>query len=126
MFVSGLPVFAVAAFATAATAFQPATLPNVIGPADSGKTITMQRGAHLELRLPERYRWTAPQVHGTAVRLMRIVFIQDPGYLAWSILARARGTATVTAVGYGVPSIQPTCDPGLCAPHLLRVTFVVR
>jgi hypothetical protein len=126
MLVGGSPVLAVAAFVAAAAVSQPATAPRIIGPADSGKTIAVQRGTRLELRLPERYRWTAPRTRGTAVRLTRIVFIRDPGYLAWSILARASGTATVTVVGYGTQRIRPGCDPGPCAPHLLRVTFVVR
>jgi len=126
MLVGSSPVLAVAAFAAAAVASQPGTIPRVVSPADSGKTITVPRETHLELRLPERYRWTAPRVRGTAVGLTRIYFIRDPGYLAWSILARARGTATVTAVGYGAQGIRQSCDPGPCAPHLFRVTFVVR
>jgi hypothetical protein len=126
MLVSVSPVLVIAAFAAAAAPMQQGATPRVIGPADSGKTITVRRGAQLELRLPGRYRWTAPRVRGTAIRLTRIVFIRDPGYLAWSIVARARGTATVTAVGYGALPIRANCDPGPCAPHLLRVTFVVR
>jgi len=120
------PVLAVAAFASAVSLLHPGTAPRVVGLADSGRTISAQHGARLELRLPGQLRWTPPRVRGRAVALTRIVFIRDPGYLAWSVVARARGTATVTAVGYGEQSIRRTCDPGPCRPRLLHLSFVVR
>jgi len=101
-----------------------ATTPKVVTLRDSGKTLVVRKGAELQLRLTERYRWLAPRVRGTAVRLTRIEFIRDPGYRAWSVTARARGKAVVTAVGYG-ESTQ-SCDPGPCSPRLFRVTFLVR
>lgn len=112
-----------AAALTAACA-QAATGPRIVTLRDSGKTLTAREGAHLELRLPESDRWLGPRVRGDAVRVTRIHFFRDPGYLAWSVDAVARGTARVTAVGYGESS--RSCDPGPCAPRLLRVTFVVR
>lgn len=101
-----------------------ATAPKIVTLRNSGQKLTVHKGAELQLRLTERYRWLAPRVRGTGVRLTRIVFIRDAGYLAWSVAARARGTAVVTAVGYGKST--GGCDPGPCAQHLFRVTFVVQ
>lgn len=64
-------------------------------------------------------------MRGGAVALTRILFIRDPGYLAWSLDARARGTARITATGYGEQA-RRGCDPGPCAPRLLVLRFVVR
>jgi hypothetical protein len=119
-----LPIAFFAAVLAGVTCAQAATAPRVVTLRDSGKTLTARKGVHLELRLPESERWVGPRVLGDAVRLTRIEFFRDPGYLAWSVVAVARGTARVTAVGYGESS--RSCDPGPCAPRLLRVTFVVR
>jgi hypothetical protein len=124
MRLSRLPIAFFSAAFTAVTCAQAATAPRVVTLRDSGRTLTARKGAHLELRLPEDDRWIGPRVRGDAVRLTRIQFVRDPGYLAWSVVAAARGTARVTAVGYGESS--RSCDPGPCAPKLLRVTFVVR
>jgi hypothetical protein len=110
---------------TSLSCAQAATAPKVVTMRNSGATFTVKKGTELQLRLTERYRWSAPRVRGTAVRLIPIEFIRDPGYLAWSVKARARGKAVVTAVGYGQSSGE-RCDPGPCEPHLFRVTFVVR
>jgi len=107
------------------TCAQAAQAPKVVTLQANGKTLVVRKGAELQLRLTERYRWTVPRVRGTAVRLTRIAFFRDPGYLAWSVAARARGKAVVTAVGYS-RSTEQGCDPGPCSPHLFRVTFVVR
>jgi hypothetical protein len=121
-----LPLAAVAAALVAVSCAQATSTPRLVTLRDSGKTLRVRKGAELQLRLPERLRWLPPRVRGTSVRLTRIEFIRDPGYLAWSVAARTHGTAVVTAVGYARESAQRTCDPGPCAPHLLRVTFVVR
>ena len=92
---------------------------------DTGKTFTVARGGTLTLRLPETPRWLNPRVSGTAIRLTQVNFIRDPGYRQWSVAARARGTATITAVHYAA-SGQSGCDPGPCAPRLFRVTILVR
>ena len=99
--------------------------PQIVRLRDSGKTLIVRDGAELQLRLTERYRWLAPRVDGTSVSLTRIDFIRDPGYRAWSVAARTSGKTVVTAVGYRDRAGR-TCDPGPCAPHLFRVTFVVR
>lgn len=91
---------------------------------DSGARLTLRRGGQVQLRLTERYRWRGPRVRGKAVRLVPIEYFRDPGYLAWTVTARARGKAVVTASGYGFAARQ--CGPGLCAARLFRVTFVVR
>ena len=104
---------------------QAAKAPKVVTLRNNGDRLTLRKGSHVQLHLTERYRWGAPRARGRAVRLDRINFLRDPGYLAWSVTARARGKTVVTAVGYG-KSMQRGCDPGPCSPHLFRVTFVVR
>jgi hypothetical protein len=91
---------------------------------DQSVSRPLHRGAQVQLRLTERYRWHGPRVRGKAVRLVPIEYFRDPGYLAWTVTARARGKAVVTAFGYGFGARQ--CGPGLCAARLFRVTFVVR
>ena len=103
------------------TGAQAARAPSIVTLRHSGKTLTMRKGSQVELRLTERYRWVGPRVRGKAVRLTPIEFFVDPGYKAWTVAARRRGTAVVTAVGY-----RTACDPGPCAPRRFRVTFVVR
>src|SRR5262249_4837614 len=105
-----------ASLAALATA-QAARAPRTVTLRDSGKTLLMRKGAELQLRLTERYQWLAPRVHGTAVRLVPITFVRDPGYRAWSVRARARGRAVVSAVGFGA-SRSGSCDPGPCSLHL--------
>jgi hypothetical protein len=103
---------------------QAVTAPRVVTLRDSGRTVTVPKGSRLQLHLTGRYRWLKPRVRGGAVRLSQVLFIRDPGYVAWSVTARARGKAVVTAVGYREPSGR-SCDPGPCSPRLFRVTFVV-
>ncbi len=102
---------------------QAAPAPKIVTLRNNGATLTTHKGAQLQLHLSERYHWVKPRVRGTALRLVPIAFIRDPGYQAWAVIAQARGKTVVTAVGYGKPG---TCDPGVCSPHLFRVTFVVR
>jgi len=92
---------------------------------DSGKTFTVRKGRELALRLNNRYSWTGPRVRGTAVRLTPVDYFRDPGYLEWTINARARGTARISATGYAESGTRG-CDPGPCSPRLFRVTIVVR
>ncbi|HET7128992.1 MAG TPA: hypothetical protein VFJ93_07955 [Gaiellaceae bacterium] len=125
MIIRHLPIVTIAASLFGLSYAQQTATPRVVTLRDSGKTLTVRKGAELQLHLTERYRWLSPRVRGSAVRLTRIEFIRDPGYRAWSIAARARGTAVVTATGYG-ESAGRRCDPGPCAPHLFRVTFAVR
>jgi hypothetical protein len=126
MLIRRLAAASLAASFVAVSCAQATTAPRLLTLRDSGKTFTARKGAELQLRLPESLRWLPPRVRGTAVRLTRIEFIRDPGYLAWSVAARTRGTAVVTAVGYVRESAQRRCDPGPCGPRLFRVTLVVR
>ncbi len=92
---------------------------------DSGKTFEVRRGGELTLRLTERYNWSGPRVSGTAIRLVPVNYVVDPGFHEWRIRARLRGTARINAVGYSVEG-GGKCDPGPCAPRLFRVAVVVR
>ena len=96
----------------------------VITERDGGKTFGMRHGRALTLRLSERYRWAGPSVRGTAIRLVPVNYIRDPGYQEWTIRGSAQGTARVSAVGY--KRGRGYCDPGPCSPRLFRVTILVR
>jgi hypothetical protein len=78
-----------------------ATTQTVITERDSGKTFRVSRGHVRTLRLSTTYRWTEPRVKGGAVRLTPVYYFVDPGFLEWTIQARARGTARISAVGDG-------------------------
>jgi predicted secreted protein len=97
----------------------------VITERDTGKTFGVRLGGGLTLRLSERYRWTGPRVDGTAIRLVPVNYIRDPGFREWTIRAKARGTARITAVGYDEADGR-NCDPGPCRPRLFRVAVLVR
>jgi predicted secreted protein len=97
----------------------------VITERDSGKTFGVRNGGKLTLRLSERYRWTGPRVNGTAIRLVPVNYVRDPGFHEWTIRAKALGLARITAVGYSAEG-GGGCDPGPCAPRLFRVAVRVR
>lgn len=119
-----VPIAVVAASLALLPAAHATRAPKVVTLRNSGGRLTLRKGAQVELRLTERYRWHGPRVRGRAIRLVPIRFFRDPGYLAWTVTARARGKAVVTAAGYGFGTRE--CGPGLCAARLFRVTFVVR
>jgi len=119
-----MSIAVVAASLALVPAAQATRAPKVVTLRDSGARLILQRGARVQLRLTERYRWHGPRIRGKAVRLQPIEYVRDPGYLAWTVTARARGRAVVTASGYGFGTRE--CGPGLCAARLFRVTFVVR
>ena len=73
----------------------------------------------------ERYSWTRPRVQGTAVRLVPVDYVRDPGFREWLIRGQAVGTARIIAVGYADTGDR-NCDPGPCSPHLFRITVTVR
>jgi hypothetical protein len=98
--------------------------PRIVTLRNSGARVTLHKGAQVQLRLTERYRWHGPRVRGKAVRLVRIEYVRDPGYLAWTVTTHTRGRTVVTASGYGFGTRQ--CQPGMCAARLFRVIFVVR
>ena len=99
--------------------------PRIVTLRDNGARLTLHKGVHVQLRLSERYRWRGPpRVRGRAIRVVPIRYFRDPGYLAWTVTARARGKAVVSAFGYGFGARE--CGPGLCAARLFRVTFLVR
>jgi len=78
-----------------------ATTPRVITERDSGKTFRIAPGRERTLRLSGRYVWTEPRVTSAAVRLVQVNYFVDPGFQEWTIRARARGTARISAVGRG-------------------------
>jgi len=97
---------------------------SVITERDGGKTFGVRKGGALTLRLSsERYRWAEPRVRGTAIRLVPVNYIRDPGFQEWTIRARARGAARITAVG---SSPRSGCDPGPCRVRIFQVRIVVR
>ena len=95
----------------------------VITERDSGKTFTLRQARNLTLRLSDGWRWMEPRVKGKAVRLVKVDYFADPGFLEWEVDAHLRGTARISAVGYRQDG---DCNAGPCAPRRFRVTIVVR
>jgi hypothetical protein len=95
----------------------------VITEHDSGKTFTVRQARSLALRLSDGWRWVGPRVKGKAVRLVKVDYFADPGFLEWEVDARLRGSARISAVGYRQDG---DCNAGSCAPRKFRVTIVVR
>ena len=117
-----------AILATIACLFIAAPASGVARPAiterDGGKTFVVRKGGVRTLRLStESYRWNGPNVRGTAIRLVPVNYVRDPGFREWTIRGRARGTARITAVG---SSLRAGCDPGPCAVRIFQVTIRVR
>ena len=96
----------------------------VITQRDTGKTFTVRAGGELTLRLSTRWRWTTPRVRGGAVRLVRVDYFTDPGFLEWQVDARARGSARISAVGHRQDPAG--CDQTPCPPRLFWIRVVVR
>ena len=88
---------------------------------DGGKTFGVRKGGALTLRLSsESYRWTGPNVRGTAIRLVPVNYVRDPGFREWTIRGRARGTARITAVG---SSREAAAIPGRAGFGSFRSAF---
>ncbi len=88
----------------------------VVTEADSGQTISLAVGQTADLRLSNRYTWSAPQVSGGAVRVAGGAAAAD--YHEWTLTAVARGTATVTSGG------RVACSPGDVCPGAVRAFSV--
>jgi hypothetical protein len=73
--------------------------------ADSGKAFSIPRGGEMVLRLSNRWVWSEPRSRSSAVDLLRVDYFVDPGFREWTIAARRRGRATITAMGHrgGLP-----------------------
>jgi hypothetical protein len=76
----------------------------VITERDSARTITLARTGRAELRLDNRWTWSAPRVHGRAAVLVPIDYERNPGYSAWKIQRRGAGSVKITSWG------RPNCD----------------
>jgi hypothetical protein len=81
----------------------------IITESDSGKIRTIKTTTHAELRLGNRWNWSQPKVHGSAVKLSPINYERDPGFSAWQITRRSAGSARITAYG------RPNCTG--CTRH---------
>jgi predicted secreted protein len=71
----------------------------VITLADSGRTVTLQRGEQAVLRLPSRWVWAEPAPTRQVVELSDISYFRDTGTKEWGIEAARPGTATLRTVG---------------------------
>ena len=119
-----LVIAALAASLAVLPSAQATRAPRIVTLRNDGARLTLRKGMQVQLRLTERYRWHAPRVRGRAVRLAPIRYFRDPGYLAWTVTARSRGSAVVRASGYGLGTRE--CGSHRCAARVFRVTFVVR
>jgi hypothetical protein len=85
--------------------------PPTITEADSGESFTLMSEA--SLRLSGTYEWSEPTVGGDAVQLVRVDYVQDPGFVEWTVAPVQPGTATIAALG------TPACPtPRPCPPPL--------
>jgi len=87
--------------------------------AQSGRTFRLRVGSSATLHLADTWVWSAPRLSSRAVALTPIMYFRDPGFTAWDVRARARGTATIRSVG------KPACSPCGLATRLFHVTIVV-
>ena len=87
--------------------------------AQSGRTYRLRVGGSATLHLVHSWAWSAPRLSSRAIELTPIMYFRDPGFTAWDIRARARGTATIRSVG------TPVCSPCGLATRLFSVTIVV-
>jgi hypothetical protein len=67
--------------------------------ADSGRTVTLQRGEQAVLRLPSRWVWAVPATTGRAVELSDISSFRDTGFTEWGLDAARPGTWTFRTTG---------------------------
>src|SRR4051812_9062568 len=83
--------------------------------ADTGKTFRIARGDKIQLRLGAHRVWKVPVVGSTAVKLTPVYYFKYPGFQEWTVTAKRKGRATISAVGHGKSS--PT--------KRFRVTLIV-
>lgn len=97
----------------------PAAAPLVITAADSGKTFTVMSGTIARLRLSDRWRWTAPRVSGSVMRLVAVHYRTNPGYREWEIRPVASGQASIRSLGL------PSCRSCTLGERRFRVLILV-
>ncbi|MFE7710379.1 hypothetical protein ACFU6I_32370, partial [Streptomyces sp. NPDC057486] len=90
----------------------PSASTSILTEGDSGRTVTLDRGGTVQLRLSGRWRWEAPSVDGDSIVLVRVDYESDPGFRAWEVRAVHPGDADIRAEG----------RPG---PRLFRMTVHV-
>jgi hypothetical protein len=93
----------------------------VVTEADSGGTFEVPLGGETSLRLSSDYAWSEPAADGGAVELVRVDYLQDPGYSEWMVQGVQAGTASISALG------EPACTGEGCPdePLPFRVTITV-
>ncbi len=85
----------------------------------SGKTFHLAKGESATLRLSNRWHWSTPRVSTDAVELVPVEYFVDPGFREWTIVARARGRATIRSLG------KPSCSSCRLEASRFYVTIVV-
>jgi hypothetical protein len=85
--------------------------PQTITEADSGESFTLT--SETSLRLSGTYEWSEPRVRGDAVQLVRVDYVQDPGFVEWTVAPVQPGTATIAARGSPACPAQRPCPPPL-------------
>lgn len=98
----------------------PVPAPQIVTHDDSGETLSLALGREVRLRLDNAWLWNEPVVEGTAVGLVPVDYLVDPGYREWIVSGERTGRALVSARG------EPNCaDPQACPPTSVRLTLVV-
>lgn len=100
----------------------PRAAPAVVTEADSGGSFLLSLGSETTLRLSGEYVWSEPRTTGGAVELVRVDYLQDPGFSEWVVEAVRPGTATVAATGRPACAGEEGCPE---EPARFEVTMTV-
>lgn len=94
MLVASLAALAACGGSAAQPASEPAPTPRVVTLRHDGRTFTLRVGREVEIHLPQR-SWVERRPTSRAVEVAPINFFRDPGYAAWTVVARRPGRAVV-------------------------------
>jgi hypothetical protein len=89
---------------------------NALTEADDGRTMTLQVGDEVSLRLSHGHAWDEPRVEGEGIELAPVNYLVDPGFTEWLISAISPDTSVVVATG--TPACAEATD---CPPTTVRI-----
>lgn len=85
-----------------------------------GATLQLAVGEEVSWQLSSDWEWDQPVADGTAVELVPVDYLDDPGFREWLVVATAAGTVTLTVEGL------PACgDPTACPQQEVSLTVDV-
>ena len=87
---------------------------------DDGGRVVLDVGTEVPWRLSSDWDWDQPSVDGSAVEIVPVDYLVDPGYREWLIVGSAPGTAELTVTGSGACG-----DSGQCPDRTVTLTVDV-